>query len=64
MFNLTISSEMAQTELHSVKLFLSTILRLAHRSPFVDISSGMSDLLLQLEVLLIYLSVVCLLSVT
>ena len=41
---------MAKSELHSVKLFLSTILRLAHRAPFTEISDGMKDLLGNLEV--------------
>lgn len=43
---------MARTELHSVKLFLSTILRLAHRTPFSDISQTMLTLLGELEVML------------
>lgn len=42
--------EMAKSELHSVKLFLSTILRLAHRSPFTEVSENMKTLLGNLEV--------------
>ncbi|KAL5265055.1 hypothetical protein ACHWQZ_G005962 [Mnemiopsis leidyi] len=41
--------EMAKSELHSVKLFLSTILRLAHRAPFTEVSEGMKTLLGDLE---------------
>ena len=41
---------MAKSELHRVKLFLSTILRLAHRTPFFDVSESMLTLLGDLEV--------------